>query len=791
MISSFIKTAQRIFSKQKTHSIINIAGLSIGLCASLVIVLFVIDQLSFDNFHEKKDRIALLPMTWHFGDTDLPTGANCGAGGPFVQEAFSEVENYVRINVSKRSFQKGEDFLVEDKIYYADSAFFEIFSFPFIAGNPKNSISRPNTIVIAKTIADKYFEIKNAGSYQDIIGKALISENGKTFQVTGVVNDPPKNSHLQFSAVISMTSLSKFTWEPSWNNSNLFTYVLFHQPVEEISTKVKGAFEEKLKQKYGNDFSAVSLDLVTLKDIYLRNTTYPVPNSSNIQYVKIFGGISLLILLIAIVNYINLATSRSVERAKEVGVRKVMGAYRAQLINQFLIESFFTVSIAFAISLMMTMLALPFFNFFMKSNITLGPVWTLQGVALLIIMASLISAISGMYPAFIISSYNPVKVLKGKLKDSPVYIRLREYMVIFQFGISITLIICTIILSRQVQYMKSKDLGFKKDNLVSLSLDSLTRTRLEPLQNALSQKAFVVSTSNTNQLPISIRNESAINAGETFDESSRRLVRMLGADHRFIETAGMKISNGRDFNGTSKETEIIINESGAAFFGWSPAEAVGKKIFIWGLTREVQGVVQDFHFSSLKEPIKPLVIMPQTNMGFLLIQTNGEDATMIAESLAQTWKQINPESSFQLNFLTDRYDLLYESETRLERLVSLFSILSILVACLGLFGLCSYLISQRTKEIGIRKVLGASFRQLFTMVSFEFLKPVIIALIISVPLSFYFTREWLAEFNYRIPFSWLVVILTGLGTILIAASTIFYHSFDIAKANPAKTLKEN
>jgi putative ABC transport system permease protein len=352
------------------------------------------------------------------------------------------------------------------------------------------------------------------------------------------------------------------------------------------------------------------------------------------------------------------------------------------------------------------------------------------------------------------------------------------------------------VLTRQINYMQQKDLGFDKDQLVALSLDSLSRANINALENVLSEQAFVQSVSGVNQLPVSIRSESAINAGKAHDEASRRLVRVLGTDKNFLKTSGLTLVAGSDFPAVRdpEQWEVLLNESAAVFFGWLPEEAIGKELFIWGHVSKVKGVVSDFHFGSMKETIKPLVMMSNvfTDQGLshLLIRTNGVQSADVINVLQNRWKEVNPDSPFLLTFMNDRYQMLYESETRLGTMVTVFSMLAIIIAALGLFGLASYTILQRTRELGIRKVLGAQVAQLISLVSLDFIKPVFVAFLLAIPLSYYAMNEWLLMYAYRLPFSWLLVLLAGVITIFLAGIIVTYHSYQIATANPVKSLKE-
>jgi putative ABC transport system permease protein len=786
MVRNFLLTAVRTLLRQRVHALVNIAGLSLGLAVCLLIILYVVNERSYDKFHANADRIYLLPMVWHFGDTDLPTAANCGAGGPFMKETFPEVETYTRFMTARRAFAVDNDFIFEDKLYFADSTFFEVFTFPLLAGDAKHALTQPNSIVLTRTMLKKYF---GSMSPDEAIGKSLISDNRKAFAITGIAEDVPANSHLVFNGVMSINTLPASVWEPKWNNSNLGTYLLMRQPVD--IADIVSRIPEPLEKAYPG--ATIDLDLVPFTDVYLRNDKYKAANTSSSTYVNIFSGIALLILVIAIVNYVNLTTSRSLERAREVGVRKVMGALHQQLFRQFLIESMLVVFVSLAIAIAFAWLLSPLFDSLAGKAISVQPLFTLNGLLIAVMAGLFIGGLSGAYPATLLSGYRIVNVLKGKMKNSDAGINMRKGLVVFQFAISIALVICTLALNRQVSYMQNKDLGFDKDQVVSLTLDSLARTRIPALRNALMTLPDVEAVSATTQLPVNITGETAINHGAVFNEESRRLIRWAGADAGFLSALGVKLVTGRDFKFDQKDTTVMLNVSGASFYGWTPEEAIGRELFVWGTPARVSGVVEDFHFNSMKSEIRPLLILPDLflkgSMGNLLVRTAPTRSNMVG-ALTTKWKEINPDSPFQMTFLNDRYQLLYDTDVRLGRMVLVFSMLAILIASLGLFGLASYTVIQRTKEMGIRKVLGASVTQLVNMVSIAFIRPVLIAFVLAAPVSYWVILKWLNNFSYKLPFSWLLVVGAGAGTVILAALVVMSHSYQIATTNPAQALKD-
>jgi putative ABC transport system permease protein len=791
LLRNYLKIAWRYLLRQKAHSLINVVGLSTGFCFSLLISLYVLNELSYDQFHVNKENIYLLPMTWHFNGTEMHTGLNCSAGGPFMKESFPQVLETVRISNSFITFRKDEDVIKESGVYFVDSAFFKIFSFPFLLGNPDKALTEPNSVVVTEDMAIKYFS-SNWRS-KDLLNKTLVGTNNKLYKITGVIKNVPSNSHIQFNFVASFSSLSASRRETSWDNSEFQTYVLL-QPgtnVEQLKKEIPG----RIEKRYSKDTrGVVELTLVPLKDIYLNSPIYKVVNTSSIYFVRIFSAIALLIIIIATFNYINLSTARSMERALEVGVRKVMGAFREQLFYQFMGESLLVTGLSLGLAFGMVNVLLPFFNPMTGKILNLQVLVTPWNFSVLVLSCLVISLVAGIYPALILSNYKPVKVLKGKLKDSSAGIRLRKILVIAQFAISISLIICTLTISHQMNYIQNKDLGFDREQMVALSLDSLSRSRIQLLKNKISTLPGVVSSSACLHLPVNITGGSAVNLpGE--EERDRKLLNVTGGDSDFLKTVGFTPIAGPGFTRNSElleNPEIILNESALVFFGWTANEAIGKELNTWQKKGVVKGVIKDFHFASLHNSIKPLLILSgkvNNYNAFLLVRTQPGSPAEVISQLRKTWKEITPESPFISTNLNDRYELLYQSENRLGLIIDLFALLAVLISGLGLFGLASYTILQRTKELGVRKILGASMSHILQLVTRDFIGQVLISLLIAAPISYYLMNQWLSQFSYKVEFSWLVVGGAGIMAVLIALITISYHAVQVAKHNPVESLR--
>lgn len=788
IIQNYFKVAIRNLLRQKTHSLINILGLSTGMCFSLLISVYVLFEMSYDNFHSKGKNIFLLPMTWHFNGTVLPTGANCSVGGPFMQESFPEVEQNVRVKRSSLSLKKENEVINESKVLYADSTFFSIFTFPLVSGNPKKLLTEPNSIVLTESMAVKYFGKEWAKA--DILNQTLGGSSSALYTITGVVKDIPSNSHLQLDFVVSLNTLLSASHQPSWDNSEYYTYLVLNPNAD--PAKIVKSIPARLESKFGAwAQEGVELDLVPLADVYLNNLKYKVPNTSDILYVKIFIAIAFLILVVATLNYINLSTARSMERALEVGVRKVMGAVRMQLFYQFMSESTIITFGSLLIAMGLVFVSLPAFDFIIGKSLDLSSIFTLTNCLLVALGCLLISLVAGLYPAFILSNYQPAKVLKGKLKDSVAGIKLRRRLVIAQFGISIILIVSALTVSSQLKFMRLKDSGYSRNQIMSLSLDSLARTRVDVFKAKALARPMITSISAATQLPVNITFETALNVKGS---EERKLIRVAPVDADYLKTMGIATVIGNDFSSSTGQDgtrEIILNESAVEFFGWTNEGALGKELDVWQATGVVRGVVKDFHFSSLHSPIAPLVIFTGKDLVLsnMLVRVDSEAKIEQINLLKEVWSEVNPDSPFVLTQLDERYELLYQTEGMMSKIVNLFALLSAVISGLGLFGLASYSILQRTKELGIRKVLGASAQQLVLMVGISFIKQVVIALVLAAPVSYFLMNRWLQGFNYKIDFNWGIVAAAGLIAVLVAVLTVTYHSVKAASTNPVDSLR--
>lgn len=793
MFNNYFKVAIRQLARQRLHNFINIVGLAVGLAVTFLISIYVVHELSYDKFHTKGDRIYLLPMTWKFGGTQVPIIQNTAAGGPVMKELFPEIEKYVRTMARPMVFMLEQGAVEDREVVAADSTFFDVFTFPLIAGNPKTALTQPYSLVLTEKSAVRYFG-ENWQS-NDLLSKTLVSQNGKAYRITGIAKDPPVQSLARFEVLVSMSSLNKNITEPNWDRSDMITYVLLADNAS--AANILSQIPERMKTKYGDWFNeGVDLDLVPIHDLYLRNQKYQgFGEASDIQYTYIFSGIAALVLIIAIINYMNLSTARSMERAKEVGVRKVVGAVRVELFWQFLSESILVSFIAIVGAVGIAFLLLPLFNNISGKALSIDFIQHPGWIVVALLTWLIISILGGAYPAAVLSSFRPAKVLKGKIAATGSGALLRKSLVVLQFGVSIFLIVCTLTINDQLSYMVNRKIGIDKEQLISIRLDSIGRNHIDVLRAEFATVAGVESASSmSGSTPVSIGSKSTFGGSDVGDE--RVMTFNVGVDPEFVKTIGLDLISGDDFSTQiPKDTswQFLVNESAVEFFGWTNEDAIGRKLNMWNRDGVVTGVVRDFNFAHLHSPIEPLVMHAgMQNRGYiakLVVRIQGNDPEKIISAIEDKWKKVLPASPFNVAFVDEQYDNLYRSETRLSSIMNVFSGLAIFIAGLGLFGLASYTIMQRTKELGIRKVLGASLSGLVMVVSSVFVRLVFVAFILAVPLSWLVMSNWLENFAYPVGFNWLIVAGSGVVAIAVALGTVLYHAMEAVRTNPVNSLR--
>ena len=795
MFKMHFKIAWRNLIKNKVYSGINIIGLAIGLTAGFLILQYVNFEHSYDKFHSKKNSIYRV-----VADLDTPSSGKMESSRPacavppHMEEEFPEVISAVRFMRLELAVRKDEVKLVEDKAAAADKAFFEVFDFDLLQGNKKSVLQEPYSVVLTQETANRYFGNESA------IGKTIRLKdediNDLPFTVTGIMAEIPENSHIKANMIISMTTYSKGVLpriDDAWGLYDPAAYILVHPNTDpkQLEAKFPDFLERNSGETMRRDKMFVSLSLEPLEDVYLRSERGG-EYSGDLGTIYIFSIIAIFILLIACINFVNLTTARSVERAKEVGVRKVIGAEKRQLSLQFVGESVIISLISFVIASVLTALVLPAFNEIAGKVISDGIFTNPINIIYLFLIALSIGAFAGIYPAFVLSSFKPVNVLKGNFSTGTRGIILRKGLVITQFTISITLIIGTIIIYNQMNYMRSQELGFDKEHTVLLPVT--VSSAQKELKDNIDDISGVVSTTLASTVPGAYNNSAYSVIQNSQGEGQIANINAYFVDHDFISQFGLKVIAGRGFSRdfvTDSAQGMIINEKAVKFLGYSsPKDALGATFSQWGKEGQIIGVIQDFHFKSLQENIQPLTMtMKPDETDLLAIKITGNNIKQTLADIQNKWETILPNDSFNYQFLDENFDKQYRSQERFGSLFLNFAVLAILISCLGLLGLAAYSMLQRKREIGVRKVLGASVAQVVKLLSTDFLKLVTTAFLIASPLAWYVMNDWLSRFAYRISIEWWMFLLAGTSAIIIALATVSFHALKASLANPVKSLR--
>lgn len=807
MFTNYLKIAWRSLLKNKGFSIINIVGLAIGLSCFLLIALYVVDELSYDRFYPNADRIYRVDADIKFGGNQLDLCVNSDPMGPTLKKDYPQVEEYTRIYSSEGSklVRKGNSYINEEKIVYADSTFFRIFPQPVLSGDTKTALYEPNTVVISATAAKKYFSTTNAAGQTIEIDK-------KPFKVDAVIKDMPHNSHFHFDFIMSMKNVD-YEWG-NYLSHNFQTYILlkpgvnyraFEKNFEQILNKyvlvqakqyMPGLTSMEEFRKSGNQLHYL---LTPLTAIHLNSHRTPeFEANGNIQYVYIFGAIALFILLIACINFMNLTTARSANRAKEVGIRKVLGTERKNLIAQFLSESILMAFISLLLAFAIAYFVLPLFNNIAAKSMSIGSFFELKILFFLILLPFVVGLLAGSYPAFFLSKFKPVSVLKGKINAGFKKSILRSGLVVFQFCTSIILIIGTVIVYKQLHFIQTTNLGFSKDQVLMIDGAGALNKNDEAFKNAVLELPGVKSGTMSGYLPVaSSRNDNTYSKDAVMDPKNALSMQSWVVDYDYVNTLGMQIVKGRNFSKdfATDSTAVILNETAAKVLGYD--DPIGKKLYQdyqdQNGTRKIAftiiGIVKDFHFESLRQNIFPLGLKLGHNNTMISFKINTADIKQLVAQIQDKWKMLAPGMPFSYRFMDEAFNNMYRAEERVGQISIIFSILAIVIACLGLFGLVTYMAEQRTKEIGVRKVLGATIPNLVSMLSKDFLKLVGIASLIAFPVAWWAMHKWLQDFAYRIGIDWWIFLLAGTAAILIALITVSFQAIRAALANPVDALR--
>ncbi|MES2328935.1 MAG: ABC transporter permease [Bacteroidota bacterium] len=802
MFRNYIKIALRNLWRRKTFSAINIAGLAIGIAVCFIILLFIQDELSYDRFNEKADRIVRISFNASINGGKINEPHVMPPVAQTLKKDYPEVEEATRLRTyGTPKVIYGTKIFKGASLAYVDSNFFQVFTITLLIGDKPTALLKPNSIVLTEETAKKYF------GNTEPIGKILsLTNDGVLYTVTGIMEKIPTSAHFHFDMLGSMNSLQDAR-EQSWLKSDYFTYLLLTKGYD--YKKLEGKLPAVVKTYMGPQIAqsmGLSLDqfhskgnelgfaLQPLTDIHLHsNGHYEIEPAGNAQYIYIFGAIAIFMLLIACINFINLSTAGASKRSKEVGVRKVMGSLRTDLIKQFLLESVLVTLLALIVTLILVQIALPEFNQLAGKNLALG--FNSKTILPILTLTLLVGLLAGVYPAFFLSSFNPVRVLKSRFVPAGKTISLRSGLVVFQFFISVGLMIGTTVVYQQLKYIQNKQLGYDKEQLLVLNNSWALGKNEQVFKNELLKDSRVLNIAISSYRPAGQTNSN--NTLIYPDGKDNELTKILKyhIDEAYIPTMGMQLVQGRNFSKalSTDSSGIIINEAAARSFGWGNS-AVGHTItqadYNAGQKRDftVIGVVKDFHFRSLHESIAPVIMALHPQWG-LIVKMKGSDANGLIATMKKQWAGFNTTEPFDYAFMDDLYNKTYIAEQKTGRILNIFALLTILVACLGLFGLATFTAEQRTREIGIRKVLGASASQITNMLSKEFIKLVLIACGIAFPVSYWTMHKWLQDFAYRVDISWWIFPVVSLAAIAIALLTISFQAIKAAIANPVNSLR--
>ncbi|MEJ7645537.1 MAG: ABC transporter permease [Chryseolinea sp.] len=798
MIRNYMTSVFRYISRNKGFTFINVLGLAIGMMACMLITQYVLHEFSYDDFHSKRDQIFRIQLD-RYNKGELSTRWASGAAGigPDLKSNFPEVKHIVRMRGGSSVMANGDVFFKEEGIYYSSEDFFKIFSIRLLKGVDSVVLKDPFKVVVSQSFARKYF------GNEDPVGKLLKNNGRDDFEVTGVFEDLPANTHMKVDALLSFNTLIKQYNDPivSWNWDGFLTYILLDERTDakKFEAKLPAFVHNKMKEDFKQNSANMIFHLQPIQDIHLDSEfigEFKANGNRNSVYFLLV--VAILILFIAWINYVNLSTAKSIERAREVGVRKVMGGFRWQLIQQFLFESILLNTAAVFIAIVLVFLLTPYFSDLTHRKLDYllfrqGIFW--GWIALVIFVGALLS---GLYPAFVLSAYKPVEVLKGRFKNSNSGVLFRKGMVVIQFVASITLIVGTFTVHRQLSYMQSQTLGVNIDQTLIVNspdvADSTYGAKFQVFKQELTQYPEVVAVSASTSVP---GRQPGWNAGgirrlsQRDDEANQYRVIMM--DHDFIKSYGLTVLEGRGFSGenANEHKTVMINESASKLMGFAKLEdAINDDIMFWGDTFKIVGVLKNYHQESLKKSHEPLVFRyDKAPGGFYSIRFNTSNVQESLVRFETHWKEVFPGNPFMHFFLDDHYNQQYEADQQFGMIFGIFSTLAIFIACLGLFGLSSLSVIQRTKEIGVRKVLGASTSGILALVGKDYLILMFVAIALAVPIAAWIMTSWLESFATRIPISWWIFAIPSIIVVFIALLTVSIHTLKAARTNPSKSLR--
>ena len=801
MIHHFFQIAWRNLIKRKFYSFINIAGLAIGMACCVLITLYVQHELSYDQYHTKHDRIYRVLQTFRsvqHGETITAPAPEdyqvwgCAPVGPALLADFPEIEKVVQfMSPASLLLQHGDKRFQQDNLLIIDSTAFDVFSWKMLSGNPHTALTAPNSIVLTRTVARKFFGNDNP------VGQLLRVNNHETFVITGLMEDVPPNSQLTFTGLISMTTAKKWRSDifDEWGYVDFYTYLLLKENTGIQSLQAKGPAFVK---RHNSEDKGYSISFEKMTDAYLHSVAgrQPGPTGSLLN-VYLFSCIALFIMLIACINFMNLSTARSLERAKEIGIRKVLGVRPSSLMWQFLSESVLLSLAAAVIALALAQTGIPLLGNLSGKGLSYTNLFTPLLLVCMAGFAVVVGILAGMYPAWFLSGFKAIAVLKGKFNPSGEGISLRKALVVFQFTLSVALIAGTTIVYTQLKYVNRHNVGFQKDQMVILNFegDDKVQQNIETVKKAIAGQAGVVSVAAFRAVP----GEFLPNAGTQIQTPEGQMANQIPfiyeIDFDFISTYHIPVVAGRTYSRlypTDSAQSMVINEAAAKLYGYAhPADAVGKKFVQWGRTGTIIGVVKDFNFRSLHQAVEPLTLRYSypSSLNRISVSIKGDNIPATLAHLKKTWNQMVPQRPFLYQFLDESFSAQYEADQHFGQLFTFFSCLAICIACLGLFGLSTFMAQQRVKEIGIRKVLGSSVGGIVMLLSKDFIKLILVAIVIAIPLCWWAMNNWLQGFAYRITIGPVIFIEAGTIALAIALATIAWQAIKAAVGNPIQSLR--
>lgn len=784
MVKNYLLIAFRNIFRNKLFSTVNILGLALGIGSALLIFLWVNDELEFDHFHANSDRLYRFMENQKYSDGRLYTFPNTpGPMAPFIKEKFPEIEKATRYTWEVNNlFQVGDKSFFETG-RYVDQDFIDMFSFPFVEGDVNTALKDKSSIVITEKLAKKYFP------NGDALGKDFLLNTKNSFKVTGIVKNTPKSSTIQFDYLLPFQFFfdENKQWIDQWGNNNIYTFILLRADADLINFEDKVKYEIKEHEKESN----VELFLQPFKDAYLYGDFEDGQQAGGrIEHVRIFFVVAVLVLVIACINFMNLSTAQATKRAKEVGLRKVIGAVPSQLFRQFMGESFFTVCLSSIIAVTMALLLLPKFNELTGKELSL---FVIDARTILIFVGIILftAFVAGSYPAVFISEFKPVQVLKGQLKSGSNAGFFRKILVVVQFSLSIFLIISTAVVFRQMNFMENRDIGFDRDNVFYMYMEGDVRGKFDTFRQRLLSEPGIEAVTGASDLPIQIGNSTGGVQWEGKDPDASILFTNIDVDYEFIQTMKMQMSEGRPFD-RSRVTDTsayIVNETAAAKFGFKGGTA-DQDLTMWSRKGKIVGVVKDFNFGSLHTAVEPLIIrMSMNNVYLVLVRTKQHETEAALKAAEKLFKEYAPGYPFRYSFLNQDWEGYYKAEAQRGKVFNTLAVLSIFISCLGLFGLSAFSAERRTKELGIRKALGASTQGLVRLMGKEFTVLVLIASAIGCPLGYYAMTLWLKNYAYHIDVGIVTLILAALICLMVSLITIAYHSIRVAASDPVKSLR--